>query len=95
MTYAALAQEVTVDAGYNGWSNRETWTVNLWLTNDECYYEELCSIIKNFDTTREQAEELEQYVHWIIDIDDSSMTSDLLTATLAKVNWCEIAENNR
>ena len=84
----------TVATDYNGWCNRETWVVNLWLTNDECYYEELRSIIKNFDSD-EQAEELEQYVHWIIDIDDSSMTSDLLSTSLRRVNWYEIAENNR
>ena len=93
MTYAAEATQ-TVTTEYNGWTNRETWMVNLWLTNDECYYEELRSIIKNFDTS-EQPEEIEQYVHWIIDIDEASMTSDLLSTSLARVNWYEIAESNR
>ena len=94
MTYAAV-QEAPAAVEYNGWSNRETWVVNMWLTNDECYYEELCSIIKNFDTVEEQAEEIEQYAHWIIDIDESSMTTDLLSASLGRVDWYEIAECNR
>ncbi len=86
--------EQTLTVEYNGWTNRETWIVNLWLTNDECYYEELQAIIKNFDSN-EQAEELEQYVHWIIDVDEASMTTDLLSTSLGRVNWYEIAENNR
>ena len=84
----------TVATDYNGWCNRETWVVNLWLTNDECYYEELQAIIKNFDS-EEQAEELEQYVHWIIDVDEASMTTDLLSTSLGRVDWHEIARSNQ
>ena len=93
MTSAALESQ-TVATGYNGWCNRETWVVNLWLTSDECHYQELCSIVKNFDSD-EQAEELEQYARWIVDIDESSLTSDLLSASLGRVNWHEIVEANR
>ena len=89
---AEATQTLTVE--YNGWTNRETWIVNLWLTNDECYYEELQAIIKNFDS-EEQAEELEQYVHWIIDVDEASMTTDLLSTSLGRVNWHEIARANQ
>ena len=84
----------TVATDYNGWCNRETWVVNLWLTNDECYYEELQAIIKNFDS-EEQAEELEQYIHWIIDVDEASMTTDLLSTSLGRVDWHEIARSNQ
>ena len=28
----------TVATEYNGWSNRETWIVNLWMTGDQGYY---------------------------------------------------------
>ena len=29
---------------YNGWSNYETWAVNLWLTNEQGTYHECCDL---------------------------------------------------
>ena len=93
-TVAETTQAITTE--YNGWGNRETWVVNMWLTNDQCYYDELCDITRNFDMTDEQVEELEWYVHWLIDINElASMTSDLLTTSLGRVNWYEIIETNK
>ena len=91
MTYAATTQSSTVAAEYSGWCNRETWVVNLWLTNEEYYYHELCSIIKNFDTTDEQAEEIEQYVRFIADSEQIGIAGDLLATSLSRVSWHEIA----
>ncbi len=90
----SASEELKTNTTYNGWSNRETWVVNLWLTNEECYYHVLCSIIKNFDSVSEQVEELEQYVRWIIDSDDTSMVSDLLSTSLGRVDWYGIIEAN-
>lgn len=81
---------------YNGWTNRETWVVNLWLTNEECYYHQLCEIIKNFDTVAEQAKVLESYVRFILDVDEIiGMNGDLLNTALGSVDWYEIVENNQ
>ena len=95
MTNVAQATQ-TVSTEYNGWSNRETWIVNMWLTNDECYYDELCNILKRFETVDEQAEELEQYVRFISSADDNiGMTGDLLNTSLGRIDWYEIASANQ
>lgn len=86
----------TVATEYNGWSNRETWVVNLWLTGNECYYAQMCEIIKSFDTLADQAEELEQYVSYLTsDCSGIGIVADLLAASLARVNWVEIVMGNR
>jgi hypothetical protein len=47
------------EQGYNGWSNYETWCVNLWLSNDEGLYRE------TLERTRDamDAAEAEQIEH--------------------------------
>ena len=82
---------------YNGWSNRETWVVNLWLTNEPYAYDVLQHIIKAFDTVGEQAEELERRIRQDDNAlsDEASMWSDLLSTSLGQVNWYEIVENNQ
>lgn len=95
MTSVAL-ESSTVTTEYNGWTNRETWVVNLWLTNNESYYDTLQSIIK-LNEADEQSAELERWVRDDLDWLDieASMWTDLLTTSLGRVSWCEIIEANR
>lgn len=46
---------------YNGWSNRATWNVSLWLNNDESTYKELCRIQRHADDEEELAERIEAF----------------------------------
>jgi len=96
MTSVAQATQ-TVTTEFNGWSNRETWVVNLWLTNEEYSYDALMHIVRAFETPSEQAEELEHWVRAELDSRDesASMWSDLLTTSLGRVDWLEIAECNQ
>ena len=48
-------------AEYNGWSNRETWIVNLWLTNDMVSYDYLQQLYMKRSEIWEKAKELEAY----------------------------------
>ena len=82
--------------GYNGWSNRETWTVNLWLTNDSYSYDELCRILKEDVAAHRQAEMLEQWVRNECEFwgEEASMWSDFVYGALGRVDWLEIVQNN-
>ena len=36
-----VVEQTATVAAYSGWSNRETWIMNLWLANDETYCDEV------------------------------------------------------
>ncbi len=93
----------TTDTTYNGWTNRETWLVNLWLTNDQGAYnalEELVSDVTEFGTiSREHriADALVGFVDDLIAPPDADvpygLAVDLITAALGRVDWRELASH--
>ncbi len=82
---------------YNGWSNRETWLVNLWLGNDMRSYEFLQTICKKNSETWEKAEELEMsFQDQLEDMyDEPCLWSDVLGTALDRVDWQAIIESNQ
>lgn len=78
---------------YNGWSNYETWLVNLWLTNDAGTYALALDAAKGGDVWEAESR--------LADLADEiteqppSFAGDLVRASLTRVDWREIAESLR
>jgi len=72
------------EEGYQGWKNRETWTVHLWLTSDRDRYYSFLD--KDADSIRSMIEDLT-----LSDI--SGLPRELIRVALNRVDWDEIAES--
>lgn len=81
-------------ADYNGWTNYETWLVNLWLGEDFRIYAEeqpdsfACDQYKLSQALKDYTEETVQMDTGSV---EGGLTVDLLNSALSAVNWYEIA----
>ena len=81
---------------YNGYCNRETWLVSLWLNNDRDNYELLDNVLRLNTTGFRKAEKLEALVSdQMYDLElEASLWTDMLSTALAKVDWLEVIKAN-
>lgn len=79
------------ETGYNGWTNYETWVVNLHLTNCEFLYAKVTEII-NHDLEI-APDGLREFVVETVDNFANGLMADLLRHSLQNVNWNEIVES--
>ncbi len=75
---------------YQGWSNYETWAVNLWISNDEKLFNHCCRLVRLGGSTYECADSLKDEIYEQAPELPASLYSDLLNAALSEVNWTEI-----
>ena len=93
--------ESVMNEQYNGWTNFETFAVNLYLTNDQGLYDAMTEMLFRGDACEdyEQAEVLKEFVEDMVCYDRDGeivggyLTQDLLARSLQAVNWFEIVSS--
>ena len=78
--------------GYNGWKNRQTWNVMLWLDNDEGAYRSYQERVKEYKRRNPNRRILPGFVAklWAKDA-LGDRTPDGISLNGNRVNWREIA----
>ena len=84
---------------FNGWKNRETWVVALWIDcteADQTHWTEAARTQLGLGASRDRAKvdlsrQLEDEITDSNPIVDSNVHADLLNCALANVDWYEIA----
>lgn len=77
---------------YNGWTNYETWLCNLWLDQYfQSYFEnENLEEIETGDLADRIGELIEELKP---ETENASFFSDLMNATISRINYYELAKN--
>lgn len=72
------------DSTYNGYTNYETWNVDLWASNEEPIYHYI-QVNKPYNAAKAERVALEIFPNGTPDLSSSEAFDD--------VNWTEIAES--
>jgi hypothetical protein len=82
---------------YNGWTNYETWLVNLWITNDEGIYQSTLDMVADNSADHDAADAIKNFVEELNPLNntEASLYTDLVNAAISEVNWHEIAQTLR
>lgn len=88
-----MTQETTDQ--YNGWTNRESWCMGLWLSNDEGMYNAAREVVASArDSDMGRGEALEDWVNELKDQREHNIAIDTMfddVGSLWRVDWPEVA----
>jgi hypothetical protein len=73
--------------------NYETHTVSLWIDNDQSLYYDIRDHARHARNIKELSNWLKEFFTEHMPDHSGTLWGDLLTASMSKVNWDEVAEN--
>jgi hypothetical protein len=83
---------------YNGWTNYETWLMELWISID--YDREVCDMAENFRHDKqiyEFGDALKEYFETLSDVSEvfekPGFVSDFLNGAMSEIDWYDIAQH--
>lgn len=81
---------------YNGWANKATWLVNVWLTNDEGTYNEVRELLADKEGI-EADEALEKFTEDLVtaQIENAhgSLAYDLAISACGSADWISLTNS--
>ena len=83
-----------METEYNGWTNRETWAVALWINNEQGLQEQINDQAREASSLGGFADFLEEFIDELFDENWQNlkaMRNDI--GSLWRVNWYELAES--
>ena len=82
---------------YNGWTNYQTWVINLWLNNDSGTCDYILELADEaLETEYPKAtlmDSIKEYIEEYNPITEASLYSDLMQSAIDSANYYEIAEH--
>jgi hypothetical protein len=89
-----MANSNTHASTYNGWANKETWLVHLWLTNDQASDAAWRAVAAEVGEVAHFADVLRGALEdGVSDLQAAGLYPDLLTTALGRVDWVAVARH--
>ncbi len=92
--------ELSFNETYNGWTNYETWCLNIWIDNDQYLAERKAELVREVTLHYDdkQVYELSLLLESMVEeLKDNALEvgllSDLLGGAIGKINFYELAEH--
>lgn len=90
-----VAQNNNQVTTYNGWCNRETWLVSLWLGSEPASQSMLERFANLQGSVTYRSEQLREEMEGLLsdNCEQASLWTDMLYTSLSRVDWREIIES--